>query len=111
MLVITDKSKFILGSRQWPVLLVEKQQGLTLALYKFIGSLFTRNADEPDFHAVTLKGHKTENGKLKLNIRDSGRDPNNPAEIWIDENNSRSNQMNLTVMGNGEKMAFYFELS
>lgn len=48
---------------------------------------------------------------LMLNIRDSARDQKNPAEIWIDESNPPNNQMNLTVMGNGEKKAFYFELS
>ena len=62
-------------------------------------------------HVVALKGHKTENGTLMLNIRDSGRDPNNPAEIWIEKNDSPNNQMNLTASGNGEKMAFFFELT
>ena len=61
-------------------------------------------------HVVALKGHKLENGKLMLNIRDSARDQNNPAEIWIEMNYSSNNQMNLTMMDNGEKVAFYFEL-
>ena len=56
-------------------------------------------------HVVVFKGHKTENGTLKLNIRDSARDPSNPAEIWIEKNNSPSNQMNLSV-----DMCIYFEL-
>ena len=56
-------------------------------------------------HVVTLKGHKTENGILKLNIRDSDRDPNNPAEIWIEKNNSSNNLMNLSA-----DMCIYFEL-
>ena len=71
--------KSILGSRQWPILLV---------------------GQAPDFHVVTLKGHKTENGVLKLNIRDSARDPNKPAEIWIEKNNSSNNQMNLATKMN-----------
>ena len=68
-------------------------------------------------HAVVLKGHKRKQflffnyGSRLLNIRDSARDQNSPAEIWIKENNSPYNKMNLTVMGNGEKMVFYFELS
>ena len=70
------------GSRQWPVLMVD-------------------NAT----HVVTLKGHKTENGILKLNIRDSARDPNSSAEIWIEKNNSLNNQMNLSA-----DMCIYFEL-
>ena len=57
-------------------------------------------------HVVTLKGHKTENGILKLNIRDSARDPNNSSEIWIEKNNSPNNQMNLAT-----DMCIYFELS
>ena len=57
-------------------------------------------------HVVTLKGHKTEaTGKLKLNIRDSARDPNISSEIWIEENNSPNNQMNLA-----SDMCIYFEL-
>ena len=56
-------------------------------------------------HVVTLKGHKTENGTLKLNIRDSARDPNNSSEIWIEKNNSPNNQMNLAT-----DMCIYFEL-
>ena len=80
-------------------------------MYKSFISLFISNPEAPDLHVVTLKGHKTENGKLKLNIRDSARDQNNPAEIWISKDNSPFNQMNLATMGNGEKKAFYFELS
>ena len=60
---------------------------------------------------VALKGHKIENGKLMLNIRDSARNPNNPNEIWIEKDDSANNQMNLSIMGDGEKYAFYFELS
>ena len=57
-------------------------------------------------HVVTLKGHKMEaNGKLKFNIRDSARDPNNSIEIWIEKNNSPNNQMNLAT-----DMCVYFEL-
>ena len=59
----------------------------------------------PDFHVVTLKGHKTEQGTLKLNIRDSARDPNDNTPIWIEKNYSPSNQMNLAV-----DMCIYFEL-
>ena len=56
-------------------------------------------------HVVTLKEHKTVNGKLMLHIRDSARDPNNPAEIWIDKNSSPANQMDLAT-----DMCIYFEL-
>ena len=70
------------GSRQWPILMVNGGA-----------------------HVVTLKGHQTENGKLKLNIRDSARDPNNSSEIWIEKNNSPNNQMNLAT-----DMCVYFEL-
>ena len=56
-------------------------------------------------HAVVLKGHKTENGILKLNIRDSSRDRNNPAQIWIEKDSPNTispyNQMYLITMGNG----------
>lgn len=76
------------GSRQWPVVMVNNGE-----------------------HVVVLKEHKTENRKLMLKIRDSKRDPKNQAEIWIEENDSPNNQMNLAKMANGEKMAFYFELS
>ena len=51
-----------------------------------------------DEHAVVLKKYKMENCTLMLNIRDSGRDPNNPVEIWIEETNSTENQMNLTTI-------------
>ena len=56
-------------------------------------------------HVVTLKGHKIENGKLMLNIRDSAKDPNNKSEIWIEENNTPTNVMNLAA-----DMCVYFEL-
>ena len=56
-------------------------------------------------HVVAMKGHKTENGVLKLNIRDSARDSNNPADIWIEKNNSPNYQMNLAT-----NMCIYFEL-
>ena len=36
-------------------------------------------------HLVVLKGHKIENGKLLLNVRDSAKDPNNSSEIWIEK--------------------------
>ena len=72
------------GSRQWPVLMVDGGD-----------------------HVVALKGHKTENGKLMLNIRDSRvKNPNSSSEIWIDINNSPTNEMDLAT-----QMCVYFELS
>ena len=85
--LLNDQTEFILqksGSGQWPILIV---------------------GQAPDFHVVTLKGHKTENGVLKLNIRDSARDPSNAAEIWIEKNNSSNNLMNLAT-----DMCIFFEL-
>ena len=39
--------------------------------------------DVQGLHLVVLKGHETENGKLKLNIRDSAKDSHNSSEIWV----------------------------
>ena len=56
-------------------------------------------------HVVTLKGHKVENGKLMLNIRDSAKSSNNSKEIWIEKNKSPTNEMNLAC-----DWCVYFEL-
>ena len=73
------------SSSQWPILLIRhSSHGL---------------------HVVTLKGHKVENGKLMLNIRDSAKDPNRSSEIWIEKNNSPNNIMNLATY-----MCVFFEL-
>lgn len=54
---------------------------------------------------VVLKGHKWEHGKLMLNIRESAKDPNSSGEIWIEQNQATTNQMNLAV-----DMCIYFDL-